>query len=219
MHLSSGKYPTHPPTLSLQPEARFCRAMNAHYAVDRLAHGSKLPGHKFKTVALFFVFSHLFFFSKSARAQYEMNYAVQANIIYHFTRYIDWPTIAKTGDFVIGVVGDTPLYDELKRTMKNKMAGDKKIIVEKYLSSKIKFDCHILFIGEEESHNIKRISAMTANDPVLLVSEQPGLARKGACINFVVVNQRLQLEINKNNITGRKLNIASELLQLGKLVK
>ena len=38
-------------------------------------------------------------------------YAVHANIIYRFTKYINWPDDRKTGDFVIGVVGDTPLYD------------------------------------------------------------------------------------------------------------
>jgi hypothetical protein len=50
-------------------------------------------------------------------------YAVHANIIYRFTKYINWPDDKKAGDFVIGVIGDTPLYDELKIFISNKTAS------------------------------------------------------------------------------------------------
>src|SRR5690349_1613319 len=63
-----------------------------------------------------------------SRAQ-DKNYAVYANIIYRFTKYIDWPGSKKTGDFVIGIVGDSPLYDDLKSFIANKTVGDRKIVV------------------------------------------------------------------------------------------
>jgi hypothetical protein len=66
---------------------------------------------------------------------------------------------------------------------------------------------------------MKKIVTNTGNEPVLIVSEQEGMAQKGACINFVIASDRLKLEINQNNIEQRELSIASELLQLGKLVK
>jgi glutamine amidotransferase PdxT len=125
----------------------------------------------------------------------------------------------KTGDFYIGVIGDSPVYYELKKIMKGKMSGDQKIVVKKFSSSVSSFDCHILFISEDESDNIKKIVARTGDTPVLLISESEGLASKGACINFIIVSDHLKLEINKNNIEQRKMNIASELLQLGKVVK
>ena len=152
-------------------------------------------------------------------AQQETDYAIHANIIYHFTKYIDWPDDKKTGDFVIGVDGDSPIYDELKKNLANKMAGDQKIVVKKFSSSAGNFNCHILFIGEDQSSNIKKIVSKTSGTPTLLVSESEGLAQKGSCINFVVVSERLKLEINKNIIQEKGLSIASELLQLGKVVK
>ena len=148
-----------------------------------------------------------------------LDYAVHANIIYYFTKYINWPPSKKSGDFLIGVIGDSPLYDELKKSIAGKMAGNQKIVIKKFSSSARGFNCHILFISDDESNSIKKIADRTAGNPVLLVSESEGLALKGACINFVIVSDHLKLEINKNNIGERDLGIASELLQLGKIVK
>jgi hypothetical protein len=146
-------------------------------------------------------------------------YAVHANIIYRFTKYINWPDDKKTGDFVIGVIGDTPLYDELKNFISNKTASGQPFVVKKYSSTSSSYNCHILFISDDESENVKRIAANTAGTSTLLVTESEGLSRKGSCINFVIVDDRLKLEINKNNIERRSLGIASELLNLGIIVK
>jgi hypothetical protein len=158
--------------------------------------------------------------SVSAKAHSQtMNYTVQANIIYRFTKYIDWPIARKSGDFVIGIVGETPLYAELKNFATNKMAGTQKIVIRKFSSSAEAYNCQILFIGEDESGSLKKIVARTAGSSILLVTESEGLAQKGACINFIIVSDHLRLEINKSNIEMRNLNIASELVQLGIAIK
>ena len=155
----------------------------------------------------------------SAKAQDETNYAIHANIIYHFTKYINWPEDKKSGDFIIGIIGNQLLYDELKKNIADKMVGHQKIVIKKFSSSANSFNCHILFISDDESGNIKKISSKTAATSTLLVSESEGLAQKGSCINFVIVSDHLKLEINKTNIELRNLDIASELLQLGKIVR
>lgn len=149
----------------------------------------------------------------------EAEYTIQANIIYHFTKYINWPDDKKSGDFIIGIVGDTPMYDELKVFMASKTAGRRKIVIKKISTSDKFFECHILFISEDESGRLKKIMAIIKNAPTLLVSESEELAEKGSCINFVLINDRLKLEINKSSIEQRGLGIATELLSLGKIVK
>ena len=153
------------------------------------------------------------------RAQNAMNYSVHANIIYHFTKYVDWPAKSKSDDFIIGVIGETMLFDELKKMTGNKKAGNQKIVVRRFSPSQTTYDCHILFLIEEESSSLKKIAARTEKDAVLLVCEEKGAASKGACISFNVVSDRLKLEINKNNIDQRGLSIANELLRLGTLIK
>lgn len=152
-------------------------------------------------------------------AQTNMDYAIHANIVYRFTKYIDWPENKKQGDFIIAIVGDSPLYGQLKSFIANKTVGQQKIVIKKLSSSESSYDCHILFIAEDKSGSVKKIAATTKGTPILLVSESDGLARKGSCINFVVIEDHLKLEINKNNIEERDLNIATELLSLGILVK
>lgn len=181
--------------------------------LDRIVATSSLKCSKLFVLANFF----LFFISKT-HAQPATNYAVHANIIYRFTKYIEWPNNKKSGDFIIGIVGNSPLYDELKTFIANKTVGDQKIIIKKFSSSASAYNCHILFIGEDESGSLQKIAART-NGATLLVSESPGLAYKGSCINFIIVDERLKLEINKNNIEQRNMHIASELLRLGTLIR
>jgi hypothetical protein len=145
-------------------------------------------------------------------------YAVHANIIYRFTKYINWPDDKKSGEFVIGVVGDTPMFDELKNFTSKRSPAGQPIVVKRFPTSASTYNCHILFVGDDESGSVKHIAATTAGTPTLLVTESEGLSRKGACINFVLVDDHLKLEINKNNIERRSLDIASELLNLGIIV-
>jgi len=152
-------------------------------------------------------------------AQQADSYDIQANIIYRFTKYIDWPESKKTGDFVIGVVGDSPIKEALDNFIGNKTAGNRRIVIRRFSSVAAVFNCHILFISEDERTSLRKIAWRTAGSPVLIVTEAEGMAHFGACINFSIVADHLTLEINKTTIEQRNLNIASELLQLGKIVR
>jgi hypothetical protein len=169
-----------------------------------------------------FVYSVIFlliFFVPDSKAQHRVNYAVHANIVYRFTKYVNWPDDRKSGDFIIGIVGNSPLYNELKRFVANKQVGKQNLVLRQFSSSSSTFNCHILFISDDARKSFGKIVSTTLGEPILLVSENSGLSRKGSCINFNLSNERLQLEINKENILGRDLQIASELLSLGVIVE
>jgi hypothetical protein len=160
----------------------------------------------------------LLFFAARCSGQQVTDYKVHANIIYRFTKYIEWPENKQAGDFVIGIVGDSPLYEELKVLTLNKSVGNQTIIIKKFNNNAAFYNCSMLFISVDESRSLKRIALLTSEMPILLITEDAGLAKKGACINFIIVDDRLKLEINKNNILARNLNIASELLKLATIV-
>lgn len=163
--------------------------------------------------------SLLLFTCLSANIAYaQVDYSVYANIVYRFTKYIDWPEQYKNGDFIIGVIGESELFDELKKLTRNKKVGNQPIVV-KYLSPNAKnYSAHILFVSDHESGKLKRIAEVTEGKPILIVSERYSLISKGSCINFIIVGDNLKLEFGKSNIENRKLNIASELLNLGTIV-
>ena len=181
---------------------------------------NSFSGFKGKLINKYTVLVIIFFLSLSkAGAQEYLDYAVHANIIYHFTKYIDWPRYKKSSDFIIGIVGDSPLYDELQKVAETKTVGGRQIIIKKFSSSETIFYCQILFISQDKRKSLKKIIAATMDAATLIVSESEGMASKGSCINFVIVHDRLKLEINKNTIEQRGLGIATELLSLGTVVK
>jgi hypothetical protein len=190
-------------------------------ALKRMGYSSatakKGKKHYTKTT-IFFILASLLIIS-NLRAQQSISYALHANIIYRFTRYVEWPGDNKPGDFIIGIIGDSPLYNELERFVENKTVNGKKIVLKKMPSSGDYYNCQILFISEDKSKSVKKIAEVTKGNPTLIISESDGLASKGSCINFAIVNDHLKLEINKNNIEQHNLNIATELLSLGVIVK
>jgi len=187
--------------------------------MQKSAENIHVSGKRRTLTRLFFSTILLAFNLSPAQAQQEKDYSIHANIIYRFTKYIDWPSDKKKGDFVIGIVGDSPLYDVLKIFVASKMVGSQRIVIKKFSPSAQDFNCQILFICEEESSSLKKIALRTAGASILLVSEKDGLASKGSCVNFIIVSDHLKLEINKTNIEQRNLSVATELLNLGLVVK
>jgi hypothetical protein len=153
------------------------------------------------------------------QAQQSLDYKVHANIVYHFTKYLEWPKeVGGSKNFNIGIIGDTRLYAELKTLTVNKSVGSQKIFVKNISGDGPFTNYHMLFLSQGESVNLKKIELMVRNQPVILITENTGLAKKGSSINFVTVGDRLKLEINKRNILSKDIKIASELLQLATIV-
>lgn len=148
----------------------------------------------------------------TARGQQGTTYDIQANIIYRLTKYINWPE--GSGEFVIGVVGTPPQLETMTTFLAGKTVGARNIVLRKFSPSSSSFPCQILFIPEEEDHGLRRIVTATEGMATLLVTESPGMAHKGACINFIMVDDHIKLEMNKNNIEQRKMQVAGELVNL-----
>jgi len=63
------------------------------------------------------------------------------------------------------------------------------------------------------------LQQQTKDKPVLIVGEREGLAKKGAGLSFVTLeDDELKFDINKKEIEARQLRISSSLLSLGIVV-
>jgi hypothetical protein len=144
----------------------------------------------------------------------------KALFIYNFTKHIEWPASAKSGDFIIGVVNDNVLYDKIVEITTGKMAGAQKIVVVKFANPEEITKCHILFVSGSSSgnKNLPVIMEKTAGQNTLLVTERPGLATKGASINFVVQDGKLKFELNKNTAAEQSLKVSSYLENLAIII-
>ena len=62
----------------------------------------------------------LFLSSGFKVAGVDTNSKMKAIFIMNFTKLIEWPKAYREGDFVVGVVGESPLYTELIKMAKTK---------------------------------------------------------------------------------------------------
>ncbi|MDJ1505138.1 YfiR family protein [Xanthocytophaga agilis] len=144
--------------------------------------------------------------------------------IYNFTKYIKWPPNTESGDFVIGVLGDSPVEAELQKlTSKLKVNGVRNIAVKKFSSdanASTLQTCHILYISKKESKTLKELSNTLSSSSTLLVSEGMGMANKGSTISIYIDEEtdQIKLELNKKMLESHKLKASSELLALAVVI-
>lgn len=153
-------------------------------------------------------------FGTTKRDNYDTNAKMKALYLYNFTKYIEWPAAYKQGSFVIGVVGESPLSDDLDKMALTKKAANQSIEIRKFASVSDIAKCHMLILPRSQGPNIPAAVKRLANTSTLVISEEPGLAQRGSGINFVVQNNKLEFELHKTNIEKYDLKVSSALVSL-----
>ena len=143
------------------------------------------------------------------------NERFKALFIYNFTKYVEWPSDYKTGDFVIGVLGNSPISKELKIIASKKHVGSQTMKIKNYGSVGQIGKCNIIYIAQSNSSSLEAINQKTHGKPVLIITDKPGLGRKGAAINFVLKSGHQNFEINQTVVNSRKLQVTNTLYSLG----
>ena len=149
--------------------------------------------------------------SYNTKAQ-SVNYKVHALFLYKFTQYIEWP--AANGNYVIGVVGNSPILEELQ----NLAVSRKNLTIKKLSATSDMSGCQVVFVSENSSSQLSSVSAKVAGKPVLVISETGSGAKKGAGINFVMVDDKMKFELNKGTVERQGLKISGDLITLSIIV-
>ncbi len=138
--------------------------------------------------------------------------------IYNFSKFIQWPTEYKSGDFVIGVLGNSPIKEHLESMAKNKKVGNQSFKVVSFKSPAEIGKCHILYIPTEKSESLEACVSQIQSSATLIITDKPGLAKVGSGINFLIVNGKPKFELNKLAAEKRKLKVSTELAKLAILI-
>ena len=151
-----------------------------------------------------------FAFNSSAQVR---DYRFHTVFIYNFTKYIKWPKTYQSGDFVIGVLGNSPIIRELQKMAARKTAGMKRqrIIIKRFSSLAQINNCHILFIPNSKSGYLPTVNQSYPRSPMLVITEKRGMAQLGSGINFVLRNGRWRFELNQNATANRGLVVSRNL--------
>lgn len=166
------------------------------------------------TISMVLIFS----FVAISGPQKEDTYAMlKAVYIYNFTKNFDWPEKFKSGPFIIGVLGESNIYDELTSKYSTKSVGKQKIEIKKFSNLSEVDYCHILFVSEGKSTATSSLAKQ--NTGTLIISEKSGFLQQGGVVNFVVVNSKLEFELSKTNASKYNLSVGSQLQNLAMSVE
>jgi hypothetical protein len=160
----------------------------------------------------------LFFLSGNMIAQDRPTHEIHAAMVFNFIKYVQWPNEGEAGEFVVGVLGEDNVFNTLKQWYDGKPKGSKKYVIKKITSVEEAGDCHVLYLGKSKSKEIENIKNNTAGKPVLTVTDGNGLAQKGSCINFKIVDGKLKFELNQASILGANLKVSSQLTSMAILI-
>jgi hypothetical protein len=153
-----------------------------------------------------------------SEAQAQQDYRFHSVFMYNFTKYIQWPSSVQTGDFIIGVLGNSPIVKELEKMAENKTVGSQKISVKKFKSVADISPCQMLFIPSADSRDFESALEKLKGKPTLILTEKNGLGQKGSGINFVLVDGKWKFELNENATKDAGLKVSKELSRLAILI-
>ena len=121
--------------------------------------------------------------------------------------------------FVIGVLGNDPFDKLLDEIAASKKIAGRRIVVRRFREADSIERCQMLFIAASTTEELRKAAMEHLKAaPVLIVGERPGMALRGAAINFIIEDNKVRFEINREAAHSRHLSISSKLLGLAKLV-
>lgn len=150
-------------------------------------------------------------------------YQLKTAFIYNFIKFTNWPQNRATASdqsttqtpLLLTTVGHNNLNNSLK-ALKGKTASGRKIVY--YHSNDISWDdinsCQVLFVAFDNLDQcIPTIMAVTGK-PILTISDTPGFAEHGGCIEFCVHEGKLRFIINRTAIEKQGLELSYKVYVL-----
>ncbi|MGB3617727.1 MAG: YfiR family protein [Catalinimonas sp.] len=134
--------------------------------------------------------------------------------IYHFTKYVKWPADNRysSGDFVIGVLGNTQMMSELQKIAATKKVDDRQIVIRQYQSvGEIDDICHMLYLPPGASDEFENAEKKVRYASTLLITHRDGLGTAGSQINFIKQEGKPRFELNEISMAKKQLRFAVAL--------
>jgi hypothetical protein len=157
----------------------------------------------------------------TAAAQSASEYQVKAAFLYNFAKFVEWPPSGfrdATAPLQICILGRDPFGQGLRDLVSTKTVNGRKLEIDYIVDAQLARACHILFIASSERARLKQILESMQGTIALTVGDTEGFAEQGGMINFLLDNDRVLFEVNRNAAERAGLKISSKLLSVAKAV-
>jgi hypothetical protein len=171
-----------------------------------------------KTFKALLVAAVMMIASNASMAQDRPIHEVYSMMVFNFTKYVQWPDHTASGEFVIGVIGNTEVYNTLNSWYGGKPRGTKTYVIKKFNSSSEVTDCHVVFIDKSKSGEFEAVNTKTSGKGTLIITDKNGLGAKGSGINFKTVDNKLKFELNQKALETANLKVSGALSSMAILI-
>jgi hypothetical protein len=144
-------------------------------------------------------------------------YLVKGSLLINIPKFVTWPASAlppTRQPLVVGVLGMNPFSDMLDDLAKAGQIQGRRIEVRYFKKVADVKGCHILYVSVSEGRRIPAVLSALKGQRVLTVSDIRDFVQKGGMVGLVVMDNRVQFDINQAAFRRAGLKVGSQLLQL-----
>ena len=144
---------------------------------------------------------------------------VYSLMIFNFVKFTQWPEAEPKKELKISIMGNTEVYGYMLTTYNaKKIRAEQTIVVEKTESVDVLTDADVVFIDGSRSKELATVLEKCKGKSTLVITNRAGLASKGSCINFRVIDGRLRFEVNTKAVEAAKLKLANSITSMAILI-
>lgn len=155
----------------------------------------------------------------TAQAQ-SLEYPVKAAYLPKLGPFVGWPGHAFAGGqspFVLCVVGPDPFGALLDRAAAGQRLSDHPVVVRRLAAASR--DCHVLYLGQQNSQAVAESLRAVRGSPVLTVTDGARQGGVRGIVHFVVKDSRVRFVIDDQQAADNGLTISSKLMSLALSVR
>ncbi len=162
-----------------------------------------------KLIAIFFVA-----FSLTAFADQVAEYQLKAGYAYNFASFSEWPETTRV-NFNFCTLNEENVGLALRRYEGRPLQG-RRLVVARLTSLVAINQCQVLYIGASEAGNLPRILKQLGNEPVLTISDVPGVS--AVCVKLALEGDRLVFDLNLERCQQARVKPSASMLRLAREV-
>ncbi len=171
-----------------------------------------------KRISRVFILIALMAFGFSLKSGERPIHEIHSMLMFNFIKYVEWPADAKSGNFVIAVVGDENVASTIQNFYTNRTVKGQTVKVVNVDNVSEVNNAHVLYLSSNRSKEFETAKEKFTGKSTLMITDKNGLGKKGSCINFQEINGKLKFEINQESIKGNNLKVSNQLSSMGILI-
>ncbi len=138
---------------------------------------------------------------------------IRANYLYQFANNSDWPAEQKKGPFVVGIVGNSDVFDVMVAKYATKPIGSQLLTVISSNEVTTAQRVHVLFVDRSKKAELARYVKDFKGKNTLIVTNWEGALAQGAHINFLSIDGSIRFQMNKTGMLESAITPGVKIVQ------